>query len=66
MKIKINGDIKELEDGSTIEALLDALSIKPVGMALEVNKEIVPKRLFGATALKEGDAVEIVRMVGGG
>lgn len=66
MKIKINGDIKELKDGSTIEELLEELSIKPVGMALEVNKEIVPKRLFGATALKEGDAVEIVRMVGGG
>lgn len=66
MKIKINGDIKELKDGSTIEALLEELSIKPVGMAVEVNKEIVPKRLFGVKRLAEGDAVEIVRMVGGG
>lgn len=66
MKIKLNGDMKELSDGSTIEALLEALSIKPVGMAVEVNREIVPKRLFGTATLKEGDVVEIVRMVGGG
>lgn len=66
MHIKVNGEKKELPDGSTIEAMLDALSIKAVGIAVEVNREIVPKRLFGASTLKDGDAVEIVRMVGGG
>lgn len=66
MKIKLNGEIKELPDGATIEALLTSLSIKAQGIAVEVNREIVPKRLFGASALNEGDAVEIVRMVGGG
>ena len=66
MHIKVNGDKKELPDNSTIEAMLDALSIKTVGIAVEVNREIVPKRLFGSSTLKDGDAVEIVRMVGGG
>jgi sulfur carrier protein len=66
MKIKVNGDIKELPDGATIDALLELLSIKALGIAVEVNREIVPKRLLSVTALKEGDAVEIVRMVGGG
>ncbi|MCC6503289.1 MAG: sulfur carrier protein ThiS [Deltaproteobacteria bacterium] len=66
MHIKVNGEKKELPDGSTIEAMLTALSIKAVGIAVEVNREIVPKRLFGASTLKDGDAVEIVRMVGGG
>ncbi|CAG1064646.1 Sulfur carrier protein ThiS [uncultured bacterium] len=66
MKIKVNGDMKELPDGATIDALLELLSIKAQGIAVEVNREIVPKRLFSGTALKEGDAVEIVRMVGGG
>ena len=66
MDIKVNGEKKELPDGSTIEAMLDALSIKAVGIAVEVNREIVPKRLFGSSALNDGDAVEIVRMVGGG
>lgn len=66
MKIRLNGEAKELPEGTTLEALLNLLSIKAQGIAVEVNREIVPKRLFGATALEEGDAVEIVRMVGGG
>jgi len=66
MQIKVNGEKKELPDNLTIEAMLGALSIKAVGIAVEVNREIVPKRLFGASTLKDGDAVEIVRMVGGG
>ena len=66
MHIKVNEEKKELPDGSTIEAMLGALSIKAVGIAVEVNREIVPKRLFGSSALNDGDAVEIVRMVGGG
>ena len=66
MLIKLNGEIKELPEGATIEALLESLSIKAQGIAVEVNREIVPRRLFGTAALKDGDAVEIVRMVGGG
>lgn len=66
MKIRLNGEAVDIPEGSTIEAMLGQLSIKVHGIAVEVNREIVPKRLFGATALNEGDAVEIVRMVGGG
>lgn len=66
MKIKLNGEIRDVEDGITIQSLLDSLSIKMQGIAVDVNREIVPKRLFGATTLRDGDAIEIVRMVGGG
>lgn len=66
MEIKVNGEKKEVAEGATLQALLESLSIVPQGIAVEVNREIVPKRLFGDTALKDGDAVEIVRMVGGG
>lgn len=66
MNVRINGEEKEISGDTTIEALLIALDIKPVGIAVEVNREIVPKRLHGVTPLKDGDAVEIVRMTGGG
>lgn len=66
MKIKVNGEQREFEEGITLERLLSLLDIKLQGIAVDVNREIVPKRMFGETTLKEGDAVEIVRMVGGG
>lgn len=66
MRIKINGEYKEVAEGTTLDCLLDAFEIKRQGIAVDLNKEIVPKRLFGSTVLKDGDAVEIVRMVGGG
>lgn len=66
MEIKVNGEKKIVAGGTTLQALLDGLSIVPQGIAVEVNREIVPKRLWGVAALNEGDSVEIVRMVGGG
>ncbi|HBG46799.1 MAG TPA: thiamine biosynthesis protein ThiS [Deltaproteobacteria bacterium] len=66
MKIKINGEDREAQEGSTVEALLESLSIKREGIAVDLNREIVPRRLLGSTVLKEGDTLEIVRMVGGG
>lgn len=66
MKVKVNGEVKVVEDGTTVEALLSDLGIKLEGIAVDVNREIVPKRLFKETFLKENDTVEIVRMAGGG
>ena len=45
---------------------MPTLSIKREGIAVDLNREIVPRRLLGSTVLKEGDTLEIVRMVGGG
>ncbi|MFQ5737267.1 MAG: sulfur carrier protein ThiS [Thermodesulfobacteriota bacterium] len=66
MKIKINGETREIEEGATLDLLLDLFGIKRQGIAVELNREIVPKRLHTQTVLREGDTVEVVRMVGGG
>lgn len=66
MVIRINGEEREMPEAATLEALLGYLKIKPHGIALEVNREIIPKRLYTETVLRPGDAVEIVRMTGGG
>ncbi|MDP2689009.1 MAG: sulfur carrier protein ThiS [Deltaproteobacteria bacterium] len=66
MKVKINGTVKEIDEGATLEGLLDLFGIKRQGIAVELNREIVPKRAHGQTLLKDGDAVEVVRMAGGG
>ncbi|OGQ58359.1 MAG: thiamine biosynthesis protein ThiS [Deltaproteobacteria bacterium RIFCSPLOWO2_02_FULL_53_8] len=66
MRIRLNGLYKELPDGVTIDALLTLCNIERAGIAVEVNREICPKRLHAVTALADGDNVEIVRMMGGG
>lgn len=66
MRVRVNGEDKETQNGSTLKALLDGLNIRPEGIAVEVNREIVPKRNWENAVLKDGDAIEIVRMTGGG
>lgn len=66
LTISLNGEKRGVEEGTTLDGLLDGLMIKRQGIAVEVNREIILKRLYGETRLEEGDSVEIVRMVGGG
>jgi thiamine biosynthesis protein ThiS len=66
MKIKINGEEKQIADGLSIHALLESLQIRPGRVVVERNRDIVPRDSFGATMLVEGDALEIVHFVGGG
>lgn len=66
MIIRINGIEREVEDGMTLKTLLDFLKIKTHGIAVELNKEVVLKRLYAGTIIKERDVLEIIRMAGGG
>ena len=66
MKIKINGEEKQIADGLSINALLESLQIRPGRVVVERNRDVVQRDLFGATMLVEGDALEIVHFVGGG
>ncbi|MBI4949253.1 MAG: sulfur carrier protein ThiS [Deltaproteobacteria bacterium] len=66
MRVRVNGEDKEAQNGSTLKALLEALDIRPESIAVEVNREIVPKRTWENAVLKDGDVIEIVRMTGGG
>jgi thiamine biosynthesis protein ThiS len=66
MRITVNGEPMEMEDATTVEGLFKTLGVKTAGAAVELNGEIVARSAYAATVLKSGDAVEIVRMVGGG
>jgi len=66
IKTFINGAMREVATGTTVLELLNGLDIKPQGIAVELNLEIVPKSKYEETPLRDGDRVEIVRMVGGG
>jgi sulfur carrier protein len=62
----INGERRELPDGTTLATLLDELGVAPVGIAVAVNDSVVRKTTFAAHPLADGDTVEIIRAVAGG
>ena len=66
MKILLNGEERELEDGSNLARMIAGLELGRVRVAVERNFEIVPRDQYDSTMLAEGDRVEVVTLVGGG
>jgi len=66
MNITLNGEKKEVLDSITVLGLLEFLKIQHQRVAVELNREIVKKDLYGTTAIKEGDSLEVVSFMAGG
>jgi len=66
MKITINGEAKEISKGSTVAALLEAIGLDAKATVVERNGEILERAHYADTTLADGDALELVRFVGGG
>ena len=65
MEILINGESHTVGE-VTVGELLSSLGLDPARLAVERNREIVPKREYDSTRLADGDRLEIVQFVGGG
>lgn len=66
MKITVNGETQTFPEGISILDLLETLKFDTNRIAVEVNLNIIPRRLHNETKLKENDTVEVVTFVGGG
>ena len=66
MTILVNGEPREAPAGCTIAGLLELLDIRVKHVAVERNREVVPRAEHAATPLAEGDELEVVTLVGGG
>jgi len=66
VRIEVNGQPREVASGVTVAALLSELGIGGGPVAVERNRVIVPRAEHAATALSEGDKLEVVQFVGGG
>jgi thiamine biosynthesis protein ThiS len=66
MQLIINGEARSFEAPLTISGLLDQLGLKQDRVAVEYNRTLLPRTDWAATALAEGDSLEIVQFVGGG
>jgi thiamine biosynthesis protein ThiS len=64
--IVINGQPRSIEPSTTIAGLIEELGLRGKPVAVERNREIVPKASHGSTILVAGDRLEVVTFVGGG
>ena len=66
MKITINGEERDFASLSTLSGLVEQLGMKPDRIAVELNRELIPRERWAERQLSEGDRLEIVHFVGGG
>lgn len=66
MRVAINGEAREIDEGATIGSLLVSLGLAGRPVAVERNAQIVPRAEHELTTLSEGDQLELVQFVGGG
>ena len=65
LSVTINGDARQIAPGS-IADMVRALGFRPEKVAVERNREIVPRSTLAEVVVEDGDAFEIVHFVGGG
>ena len=67
MHLIINGkDHDDLPEGLTVAALITHLGLPERKVAVERNREVVPKSAYSETALADHDELEIIHFIGGG
>ena len=66
MQIILNGTEKNFQDQISIATLIRELGLDKRKIAVERNREIVPRTAFNSDSLCEGDKIEIVHFIGGG
>ena len=66
MTVTINGERREIPDGLSVAALIDHLGMRTDRVAIERNRDILPRAQWQKTAVQANDDYEIVQFVGGG
>lgn len=64
--IHVNGEDLNVAEEATVHDLLEQLSTPGQGVAVELNREVVPQNAHASTRLHAGDRIEVVQFVGGG
>lgn len=66
MKIFLNGEEKSINPALTVTQLLDEIGLAGRRVAVEINREIVPRSRHAEHRLQDSDHVEVVFAIGGG
>ncbi|MET7932178.1 sulfur carrier protein ThiS [Streptomyces sp. NPDC005322] len=66
MTVSVNGEPRQVPDGTTLDRLVATLTQAPSGVAAAVNETVVPRTQWPTTPLGDGDRVEVLTAVQGG
>jgi sulfur carrier protein len=66
VEVVLNGSAREIPEGLTVTGLVAHLGLSGGPVAVEINREIVPRAEHGGRQVASGDVIEIVHFVGGG
>jgi len=66
MYIVLNGKKFSIKEKDTITTLLKKIDVKSSKVAIEVNKDVIPKEKYRYFKFKNNDKVEVVTFIGGG
>lgn len=64
--IQVNGEQHQVPGGLSVVELLTRLGLDPARVAVERNRQVMPRATISAVTVSQGDTYEIVRFVGGG
>ena len=66
VRVRVNGEERSVSPSTSVADLLKELGVSLPRVAVEFNREILPKPSYSETLLRDGDALEVVQFVGGG
>ena len=66
MNISVNGEPRHVRPGTALDTVVQSLTTSPSGVAAALNETVVPRARWSATALADGDRVEVLTAVQGG
>jgi thiamine biosynthesis protein ThiS len=66
VEVRVNGEALRFPRGASVSSLLERLRVSLPRVAVERNREILPKKQYPETLLQDGDVFEVVELVGGG
>ena len=66
VSVSVNGEPREVAHGLTLDRLVAGFTTAPSGVAAALNETVVPRGQWPATALRNGDRVEVLTAVQGG
>ncbi|MEO7110115.1 MAG: sulfur carrier protein ThiS [Polyangiaceae bacterium] len=66
MQLVVNGETRDVGDAKSVRDVVVRLGLTEGPVAVELNREIVPRAEHESRSVNEGDVLEIVHFVGGG